>query len=221
MPKPKLNKPIHQLIIFMFVAMLVTLSYHFVDRELAAIAFKLLIKNKLATKYTSDIPDILLLLVCAISITAFTVYRFRKNRYGFDVQARFYQLLTYALPASFILKTVMKQIFGQVTTREWLLNPRLYGFHWFHGGGRFDGFPSGHMAVFATLTAVLWRFYPRYRHAYSAFLALLAVALLATDYHFLSDVIAGAYLGVVVAWVTQKMLGLLYEPKPGRVDNKI
>ena len=84
------------------------------------------------------------------------------------------------------------------------LNPDLYGLHWFHGGGDYSGFPSGHMAVFTCLALGLRRFYPRYRYAYLAFLFSLAAALIATEYHFLGDVIGGAYLGWIVDEFTHR-----------------
>ena len=51
--------------------------------------------------------------------------------------------------------------------------------------------------VFTAFLAAVWLFYPRYRSLSVGFLLILALALVATDYHFLSDVIAGAYLGLV------------------------
>ena len=91
-------------------------------------------------------------------------------------------------------------------SNTWLQKPQLYGFHWFHGGGFYDGFPSWHMAVFAALIAALWRFYPRCRSICLFFLLALASALIVTNYHFLGDVLAGAYLGVLVEEVSYRLL---------------
>jgi membrane-associated phospholipid phosphatase len=52
------------------------------------------------------------------------------------------------------------------------------------------------MVVIVTLLAALWRFYPKSRPCCLLLGLILGVALIATDYHFLSDVIAGAYVGV-------------------------
>jgi membrane-associated phospholipid phosphatase len=62
------------------------------------------------------------------------------------------------------------------------------------------------MAVFTVLAAALWRFYPRYKFLYLLLVLVLAIALITTNYHFLSDVIAGAYLGVIVGILTYKLL---------------
>jgi membrane-associated phospholipid phosphatase len=115
-----------------------------------------------------------------------------------DNSAITYKMLAITAPVSFIAKTYFKYVFGRITTREWLLAPSDLGFHWFSGLERFSGFPSGHMAVFTALIAVLWRLQPRFRPTYLVVLMLLAMALIATNYHFFSDVIAGAYLGLLV-----------------------
>jgi len=110
---------------------------------------------------------------------------------------RFLQIAATTIPCSFLLKSALKYCFGRTTTRNWLANHVPLQFHWFHpiDGG---GFPSGHMAVFTALGAAVWFSYPQYRRMVIIFLALLGTALILTDYHFLSDVIAGAYLGIVV-----------------------
>lgn len=62
------------------------------------------------------------------------------------------------------------------------------------------------MAVFAALTTTLSKYYPRYRFVFLGVLPLLAMALIVTYYHFLSDVIAGACLGMLVAFLVDDVL---------------
>jgi membrane-associated phospholipid phosphatase len=109
-----------------------------------------------------------------------------------------YKMLAITAPVSFAAKSLLKYIFGRITTREWLLAPQDLGFHWFNGGDRYTGFPSGHMVVITALVAIVWRFQPRFRSTYLVLLILLALSLVATNYHFLSDVIVGAYVGLLV-----------------------
>jgi membrane-associated phospholipid phosphatase len=61
-------------------------------------------------------------------------------------------------------------------------------------------FPSGHMTVFAALGIAVLLYYPKYRKPVIIFLVLLGIALIGTDYHFLSDVIGGAYLGFITTY---------------------
>jgi membrane-associated phospholipid phosphatase len=101
-----------------------------------------------------------------------------------------------------LILSPMKFIFG----RTWPLHGHpsflidgAYGFNFFTAGQQFHAFPSGHMASFCALAGVLWATYPRLRRLYAAGAAAMATALVAGDFHFLSDVLAGAFLGFTVA----------------------
>lgn len=139
----------------------------------------------------------MLILVVCVTAGSYALFRYRVVRHGIDAPAVMYETLAVAAPVSFLAKSLLKYAFGRINTREWLLAPQEYGFHWFSGEERFFGFPSGHMVVFVALFAVVWRFHPRWRPACLALLLVLALALIATNYHFLSDVIVGAYVGLV------------------------
>lgn len=193
-------------------AVIVAICIHSYDKMLAIYISRLSFNNLTWHKLTADIPDTLLLIVCIITIFACAGYLTRKNKGIYDKNTKFFHLIMYATPVSYVVKSLFKYVFGRITTREWLLRPDSYGFHWFQGGGLNAGFPSGHMAVFTAMAASLWRFYPRYRVIYSIFLLTMALALIATNYHFLSDVIAGAYLGVIIEACTYKVLNAGRQP---------
>jgi membrane-associated phospholipid phosphatase len=149
-------------------------------------------------RHTADIPDLLLLAACGITLVSCSCYLYLVHRQIFTRLTRLCHLTAIAVPVSFGVKFCSKFLFGRINTRVWLAHPQSYGFNWFHGGATTSGFPSGHMAVFAALAAAVWRCYPRYRSLCLLSTLLLGVALVATNYHFLSDVIAGAYVGVCV-----------------------
>lgn len=180
------------------LALLVYLCIDHLDRTVSMLVMRYLYRNESWSRYTSSIPDLLFMTVLLTTAAAYSLYRYRFSRGANDRTTLTCKLLAFVAPASFIAKSVLKFVFGRTNTREWLLAPQQYGFHWFQGGGNYSGFPSGHMAVFTALTAVIWRFHPRYRGVCLAFLLLMALALILTNYHFVSDVIAGAYLGLLV-----------------------
>jgi membrane-associated phospholipid phosphatase len=62
------------------------------------------------------------------------------------------------------------------------------------------------MVVFTALAAASWLLFPKYRAASLAAITALGGALVATDYHYLSDVIAGGYLGLAVLVGTDRCL---------------
>ena len=151
----------------------------------------------------SKIPDVLFLLVCFGSGFLWSNYLALRQRGIFNDQSRFSRLAGSAIPLAYLLKWLCKLVFGRTNTRVWLVHQGSIDFHWFHGGGNHSSFPSGHMAVFTAFLAAVWLFYPRHRSIAAGFLLVLAVALVATDYHFVSDVIAGAYLGLISTALTK------------------
>lgn len=106
------------------------------------------------------------------------------------------------------IKTGLKWFFGRPWPETWRNNNSSwianqdYAFHWFKGGGEFSSFPSGHTTATLAVLSVLWICYPRFRVLYA--LAALAVmaGLVGTNFHFLGDTIAGAFLGCTIGWIT-------------------
>jgi membrane-associated phospholipid phosphatase len=131
-----------------------------------------------------------------------------------------------ALGATGIATTVLKQLLKWTAGRYWPEtwkhdNPSLigsgdYGFHPFHYGSAYESFPSGHATVLCALMIVLWVSYPRWRWLWALLGALVCVALVAMNYHFVSDVIAGAILGSI----TGLYIARLFRLADPRVDSR-
>jgi membrane-associated phospholipid phosphatase len=200
----------------MLLTPLVVLCVYYLDIPLAYFVKNHLYGNVQWSNLTSNLPDLLLQVVLTTTVAALVLYRARTRRGIYDAATRLAQLVAWAAPASYLAKFLLKYVFGRVNTRFWLQQPGLYGFHWFQMRQGCEGFPSGHMVVTLTLLAALWRFYPRWRSWCISIAFLLGVALIMTDYHFLSDVLAGAYLGVLVEamvyWLVARQASLRGEP---------
>jgi membrane-associated phospholipid phosphatase len=67
-----------------------------------------------------------------------------------------------------------------------------------HGGAAYQSFPSGHMAATCAVVSVLWIWYPRLRWLVTIAGIAVGVGLIGANYHFLSDVIAGAFIGISI-----------------------
>jgi membrane-associated phospholipid phosphatase len=193
----------------------VLVSWRFLDARIALAIMQLINSSVLLQTGISDIPDLLFLLVCAGSGFLWSRYLLLKHRGIVNDQARFCQLAGSSLLLAYFLKWLFKIVFGRINTRAWLAHPVSDNFHWFHGGGDYSGFPSGHMAVFTAFFAAVWLMYPRYRSIAVGLTLVLAVALIATDYHFLSDVIAGAYLGLLTTTLTSSCLDIIRNQQEG------
>ena len=104
-------------------------------------------------------------------------------------------------------KDILKWLFGRISPDVWATSSSLriaeqnYQFHWFNGIEPFNSFPSGHMTAAAAAIAVFWIEYPQLRTLYSVCLLLVATGLVALNFHFLGDVIAGAFLGALIGTI--------------------
>ncbi len=183
---------------FITVSLLVLFSYHFLDKQTALFVRSLWKQGTRMSLFSMNVPDVLFPLVCVITASAWGMYFYLSRKGVQSRNALYFQLVAIAVPASFLIKTFLKAVFGRINTRYWLYHPNLNHLHWLHGRGNYTGFPSGHMAVFTALAVATMRFYPGSRAVCWVTLALLAAALILTDYHFVADVIAGAYLGFIV-----------------------
>ena len=146
----------------------------------------------------SHIPDLLLIITILLTSLSWLGYFYFVHRNIHDRRTQFLRIVGIIMPVTYVVKDFLKWIFGRTDTRIWLKHPGWHDFHWFAGTKGFEGFPSGHMLVFTPLLLALWQFFPRYWLYYGIVWLTLGAALIATEYHFLGDVIAGAYTGVVV-----------------------
>ena len=105
------------------------------------------------------------------------------------------------------IKDLLKFIFGRTWPETWVQNnlsfisSGAYGFHFMHGGKGYQSFPSGHMAATCAVIFVLWILYRRLRWLYLIVGLLVGAGLVGANYHFLSDVIAGAFVGISTGWM--------------------
>ena len=97
------------------------------------------------------------------------------------------------------VELVLKRIFGRAGPYEWLGHGD-FSFHWFRGSVRpWQSMPSGEAALLAAAIGVLWVALPRWRWFYIGVGVLEAVGLVWLNWHFMSDVVAGAGFGIVGA----------------------
>ncbi len=150
-------------------------------------------------KATESIPDFLPHFVGISTVSMWTIYFYRLKKEKYDIETKFLKLAATVLPAAYLVKTLLKFVFGRTFPRDWLLHNHQLTFHWFHFWS--SSFPSGHMVVFAAFGTAILIYYPRYRNLVLIFLTLLGAALIGTNYHFLSDVIAGAYIGIITTYI--------------------
>lgn len=111
-----------------------------------------------------------------------------------------------------VLNTVFKFGFGRCRPEK-LLHEDLYGFTFWGVKSMYQSLPSGHANTAAAAAAVLWMLHPPLRPLYVFIPAVMMTARVLAEAHFLSDVVAGAALGVVSAVLARDLLQALW-PSP-------
>lgn len=81
-------------------------------------------------------------------------------------------------------------------------------FHPFHCGAAYWTFPSGHTACTLSVTVVVQMAIPRWRLCWWAIGGTVAAALIALAYHFVGDILGGAFLGWAVGGTVARLFGL-------------
>ena len=150
-------------------------------------------------KYAVGSPPLLVTLgLIAILLIFWQRRRFHSARHTIILAA------ISAILALITNNTLLKPIFGRTSIDEFLYWPSHYGFYFFKGGWK-NNFPSGHMALVVAGLTVGWREFPGLRWMFAAAVAIAAFLLLLGEWHFVSDLIAGALWGnlvalIVIAW---------------------
>ena len=197
------------LIALILCAVLVALCYFLVDRPVAFFVKDQQLNRSVVLEYLTYPPPYFGP-AASIGLVALLIRRawgpFRRWE-----QTLLAACLSLLLTIEF--KNQLKFAFGRTWPDTWIQdNPSLlgrngvYGFFPFQNGewkenAWYASFPSGHTARVLALVSVVWIVAPWWRWACVAATAIIAVSLIGMNYHFVSDVIAGGFLGGLVgAW---------------------
>jgi len=190
------------LIALVLVALAVTISFEWLDRPIAFFANAHL-RQPIFERLT-HISEWLTLVAAVV----FAVIALRALIGGAMSKVETALLLcALSVVASAEIKDQLKFVFGRTWPETWvndnpsLIRDGVYGFNFFHGGRGYASFPSGHTTVVCAAMTVLWFLYPRWRPLWVLIAIAVAVGLVGADYHFLADVIAGAFIGMSTGWM--------------------
>lgn len=208
--KPRQNKSIMNTkktcLFFLVVTALIILSYYYVDRQLVCLLYAHHSRDSLIlTRIAGDIVNVIM----AFIFLFYIYFAIRVSRLGLTNTCsqleRNLLLMSNAVVISIFLKSGFKLLFSRYAAETFLNNhPSLtnnafYGFKFFAFDEALASFPSGHTAAVVAFSASMWFLFPRLRWVWAVISLLVVIALVAMYYHFVSDVIAGAALGYLVA----------------------
>jgi membrane-associated phospholipid phosphatase len=186
-------------------AVAVGVCYFFVDRPVAYFVHNHQIENFNEFRWITEPPPVVQVWA-PLALVLIAV----RRAFG---QWRTWQLTLFIACVSLIVADQFRESLGDICGRYWpetwhdnnpsLIGTGAYGFHPFEAGGDTGSFPSGHAARIAAFASVFWLMMPRGRWLYAILALPMVVALVAMNYHFVSDVVAGCVLGGIVgAWST-------------------
>lgn len=95
--------------------------------------------------------------------------------------------------AALILKVTLSR-----ARPELLFNSNLFGFFWFKFNDLYWSFPSGHTITVVSVAAGLGVLFPRYFYAVLLCALLVVMTRVFLYFHYLSDVMAGFYLSLLI-----------------------
>lgn len=195
-------KKVSSLYVHFFISLFATLIFCVIaNYTLDPYMTSLLHIHKNAVCLTHSVPDLLLWWVSLSSLTAWISYfLFLTKRSTLGQFCYYYGIL---IPIAFVLKTGLKFIFGRPNPRDCIQGNADYGYHWFAWGSHYSAFPSGHMLIFTVMVLLINNFYPRLRLLGYSLLVLLAIALIITGYHYISDIVAAVFVGY---WLVRLMM---------------
>jgi membrane-associated phospholipid phosphatase len=185
-----MNKPLQWTVASATVILLCILSYIFVDIEAALWfhSFENTWLYKVFIKITL-FGDSVGYLVAGLLL--FVVFLKRKPYWSHWGLFLFSSVAVSGLSAD-----LLKYITGRARPKLYF-HEHLYGFNAFHWEHAWTSFPSGHSATALSVAMVLATLYPRWRFAALIGGFLIAFSRIVLAQHYISDVIAGSFLGIV------------------------
>lgn len=183
---------------------LCTFSYYFIDRQVVWFLVShhsrdFFVLNIMA----NQIPFVIGAFVF-IFYLYFAIILYKKNQPIQALGARLIVMCNSIVIAIF-LKDSLKLIFGRTWTSTFkcnnpsLINNNIYGFNWFSSEHGSASFPSGHTTLIFSFATSMWFLFPTLRWIWALLALMVSLGQIGMYYHFVSDVLAGAALGSIVA----------------------
>jgi len=187
---------------FAGVAIIAILSYIFVDIPIALFCKSL---DKSITDFFGIVTEFgISTWYLAGSLALFFIFRFLYRQRIYAHRALF---LFVSVAASGIITNIIKMIIGRYRP-EMFFEKGLYGFEFFQIDSTLVSFPSGHATTAFSLAYALSLFSLRYRMLLFSFALAVAASRVIITAHYFSDVVVGAYIGIMSVLGLRKLMWL-------------
>lgn len=116
---------------------------------------------------------------------------------------------------------VLKEIFGRAWPDPTYTQYHLYGFRLLHASQHWTSFPSGTAIGAAALAMSVGGLFRRLRVVSAVLATVVCLAVVAGNYHWLSDSIAGAFVGMSIGWMSCCLLDPPALRKPESIRERV
>lgn len=178
---------------------LIVCSYFFVDKPVAIYFHELNLRTNLqALNVFTALGQVKFYFVLFVLAGLFFRYGIKKSVYEY----RAWYLFACVLAAN-LVGLFLKVTLGRARP-DLFFDSQLYGLYWFKFSSMYWSLPSGHALSVTAIAAGLGTLFPRYFYALLVVAILVFLSRVVLCHHYLSDVMAGAYLGLFVVGLLPK-----------------
>ena len=198
-----------QLVVFLLLVISVVFCYFFIDRQVVTYLHAHHSRQWFFLHWLSDTTVNVCKYVFMLIVSWLWLFGAAFSSSNFTKKL---QQWVGVVAVAFFLKVWLKSIFSRVWTATFICNnpsfvrDGVYGFRWLaKSSPAFESFPSGHATIIAAAMVMFGHFFPRYRWCFYVIIAGVGLAQIILYYHFVSDVLAGLWLGSVTAIVALRL----------------
>ena len=192
--RPDLSWPVQVLIGLAGTAVLVTVLYFYVDDPVISFFRSHHLDRFRLLKWLTRPPEAFVLLAPFVLLAGLVRRWFAPWSWAERVAVA--AAVSTLLTALAVL--VLKIVFGRSAD----------GFHLFQFDPAYWAFPSGHTACTLSATVVLQAGFPKWRPVGWALAAVVAALLVVLTYHFVGDVVGGAFVGWAIGGTAARWFGI-------------
>lgn len=140
----------------------------------------------------------------AISLLGFAVFALLNEKNGLAIHKLSILYFSSAIFGAELLGTIIKIGLGRARPILFFQH-NIYGLHFFSLLRDYNSTPSGHALCIFTVAAMASCFYRRFTGIFMFIALVIGLSRVILAEHFLSDVIAGAYLGMLSVYLANKI----------------
>lgn len=185
-------------------ALLVIFVYNFADKPVAFYFYNLNLRTNLPILHVFTTFGKWSIYVAGLLCLGF-FFRYIKKNTAIEQKVWF---LFACVVVTNTLGLILKITFSRARP-DLLFDGNFFGFYWFKLNDLFWSFPSGHSITIGGIAAGLGVLFPRYLYAFLGFALFILSTRVFLYFHYLSDVMTGFYLSILVvgalsAWLKKR-----------------